>query len=57
MPDGVPPARAVLAANMETALNAVWDARPGLPTALPWSGQAWSARWWRGYAGDCRARR
>jgi len=29
IPDGVPPARAVLAANMETALNAVWDAAPG----------------------------
>jgi NADPH:quinone reductase-like Zn-dependent oxidoreductase len=29
VPDNVPPARAVLAANMETALNAVWDARPG----------------------------
>ena len=28
IPDGVPPARAVLAANMETALNATWDARP-----------------------------
>lgn len=28
LPDGVPPARAVLAANMETALNAMWDARP-----------------------------
>jgi len=28
IPEGVPPARAVLAANMETALNAVWDARP-----------------------------
>lgn len=28
IPDSVPPARAVLAANMETALNAVWDARP-----------------------------
>ena len=27
-PDGVPPARATLAANMETALNAVWDAAP-----------------------------
>jgi threonine dehydrogenase-like Zn-dependent dehydrogenase len=27
-PDGVPPARAALAANMETALNAVWDAAP-----------------------------
>jgi len=29
VPDAVPPARAVLAANMETALNAVWDAAPG----------------------------
>jgi threonine dehydrogenase-like Zn-dependent dehydrogenase len=29
LPDGVPPPRAVLAANMETALNAVWDAQPG----------------------------
>ncbi len=29
LPDNVPPERAVLAANMETALNAVWDAAPG----------------------------
>ena len=29
VPDGVPPRRAVLAANMETALNAAWDAAPG----------------------------
>jgi 2-desacetyl-2-hydroxyethyl bacteriochlorophyllide A dehydrogenase len=29
LPDGLPPARAALAANMETALNAVWDAAPG----------------------------
>jgi NADPH:quinone reductase-like Zn-dependent oxidoreductase len=29
VPDPVPPERAVLAANMETALNAVWDAAPG----------------------------
>ncbi len=29
LPDDVPPRRAVLAANMETALNAVWDAAPG----------------------------
>ena len=28
LPDGVPPGRAVLAANMETAVNALWDARP-----------------------------
>jgi NADPH:quinone reductase-like Zn-dependent oxidoreductase len=29
VPEQVPPARAVLAANMETALNAVWDGAPG----------------------------
>jgi hypothetical protein len=29
VPDAVPATRAVLAANMETALNAVWDAAPG----------------------------
>ena len=29
LPDGVSAERAVLAANMETALNAVWDASPG----------------------------
>ena len=29
VPEGVPPARAVLAANMETALNGVWDGAPG----------------------------
>jgi hypothetical protein len=29
VPNGVPPGRAVLAANMETAINAVWDAVPG----------------------------
>lgn len=28
LPEGVPPARAVLAAYMETALNALWDAPP-----------------------------
>jgi hypothetical protein len=28
LPDDVPPMRAVLAANMETALNAMWDASP-----------------------------
>jgi hypothetical protein len=28
LPETVPPARAVLAANMETALNALWDAEP-----------------------------
>jgi threonine dehydrogenase-like Zn-dependent dehydrogenase len=29
VPDGIPPQRAVLAANMETALNALWDGAPG----------------------------
>jgi NADPH:quinone reductase-like Zn-dependent oxidoreductase len=29
VPTGVPPQRAVLAANMETALNALWDGAPG----------------------------
>jgi hypothetical protein len=29
IPQSLPPQRAVLAANMETALNAVWDAAPG----------------------------
>jgi threonine dehydrogenase-like Zn-dependent dehydrogenase len=29
VPDSVPPQRAVLAANMETALNGVWDGTPG----------------------------
>ena len=28
VPDGVPPARAVLAGTMETAVNALWDAAP-----------------------------
>jgi len=28
LPDAVPPERGVLAANLETALNALWDARP-----------------------------
>jgi len=30
VPDGVPAERAVLAANMETAINALWDAAPRL---------------------------
>src|SRR5690606_37137061 len=28
LPDGVPPPRAVLAANLETAVNVLWDAAP-----------------------------
>ncbi len=30
LPEGLPPERAILAANMETAVNAVWDARPAV---------------------------
>ena len=30
LPAGVPAARAVLAANLETAINALWDATPGV---------------------------
>jgi len=30
LPEGVPPERAVLAANLETAVNALWDAGPRL---------------------------
>ena len=30
LPDGLPPERAILAANMETALNGLWDAAPRL---------------------------
>ena len=46
IPDGVPPARAVLAANMETALNAhVGRTARGRPTALPWWARVLSARW------------
>jgi NADPH:quinone reductase-like Zn-dependent oxidoreductase len=30
LPDAVPSARAILAANLETALNGLWDARPHL---------------------------
>jgi len=40
LPDGVPAARAVLAANLETAVNAVWDAdvRPGDRVAVVGAG-------------------
>ena len=30
LPPSLPPTRALLAANMETAINALWDARPGI---------------------------
>jgi len=34
VPNGVPPERAVLAANMETALNALWDVAPCVGTRI-----------------------
>ena len=45
VPGDCPAARAVLAANMETALNATWDAAPGPSAASRWSARALSARW------------
>ena len=57
LPDGLPPERAVLAANMETALNATWDGAAGPAAASRWSARACSACWWRGFARSCRARR
>ena len=58
LPDGVPPERAVLAANMETALNAVWDAGAGARLAAsPLSAPAWSARWSPFCAGGLPARK
>jgi hypothetical protein len=40
VPEGVPPARAVLAANLETAINGIWDARvqPGDRVAVVGAG-------------------
>ena len=40
LPDGLPPKRAILAANMETALNAVWDSgvAPGDRVAIVGAG-------------------
>src|SRR5262249_32882614 len=35
LPDDMPSSRAVLAANMETALNAVWDANLDIPAGPP----------------------
>jgi len=56
LPDAVPPSRAVLAANLETAINGVWDAAPrrGDRVVVIGGGTvgclvAWFAR----YAHDC----
>ena len=56
LPPGVPPARAVLAANLETALNGLWDA--GLAAGRPpgaWSAAAPSAASSPGWPGGSRA--
>jgi hypothetical protein len=42
LPEDVPPRRAVLAANMETALNGVWDAAPAPADRIAVIGLAWS---------------
>jgi NADPH:quinone reductase-like Zn-dependent oxidoreductase len=48
VPEGVPPARAVLAGTVETAVNALWDARPLLGDRLAVVGA--------GMVGCCTAR-
>jgi 2-desacetyl-2-hydroxyethyl bacteriochlorophyllide A dehydrogenase len=55
LPDDVPPARAVLTANLETAINGVWDARPQIGDRVAVIGAgavgclvAWLARGIRG---------
>ena len=57
VPDGVPARRATLAANMETALNALWDAGAGpgdrIVVVEPGCWGCWRRRWRRG----CRAPR
>ena len=47
VPEGVPARRAILAANMETALNALWDSGAGPGTASSSSARASSAASWR----------
>ena len=43
VPEGVPPARAVLAGTVETAINALWDAAPPSATGWPSWAPGWSA--------------
>ncbi len=56
LPEGLPPRRAVLAANMETALNAVWESGAGPGTRSRWWAAAWSGSSSPISAPDCRAR-
>ena len=52
LPAAVPPERAVLAANLETAINGLWDARAAASAiASASSAPARSAAWWRGWPG------
>ena len=59
LPEGVPPRRAVLAANAETALNVVWDAGvgPGDRVAVVGAGGAGGAATPGGAAAPRRPRR
>ena len=57
VPDGIPPARAVLAANMETALNALWDGAPGPADRIAVVGGGILGFWLRGFARACVAPR
>ena len=49
LPACMPPARAVLAANLETAINGVWDARPRVGDRMAVVGAGvvgcWSPGW------------
>jgi threonine dehydrogenase-like Zn-dependent dehydrogenase len=57
LPDGLPAERAILAANMETALNAVWDGVPGPADRIAVVGAGVLGCWSRGCARRCRAPR
>ena len=58
LPPGLPPERAVLAANMETALNAVWDGPPRAGERIHVIGAGVVGLSRRAIcAGDCRAPR
>jgi hypothetical protein len=49
LPSDVPPARAVLAANLETAINGLWDALPRIGERIAVVGAGTSDAWWRGW--------
>ena len=56
LPENVPPPRAVLAANLETAINGVWDARPHVGdriTVVGGGAVGCLAAWVAGRIGGC----